>query len=124
MPSRFIDELPEDHVEITSDQGLYGGQAGLAALAAGDDDASWDSVKPGRGPGYQRLRDVRRREAETVIEGRAELVERIGGIAVGVRVFHRKFGYGTVTASDGGKLEIEFEKAGAKKVMESFVEPV
>jgi DNA helicase-2/ATP-dependent DNA helicase PcrA len=42
---------------------------------------------------------------------------------VGTRVFHQKFGYGTVRASDGDKLEIDFEKAGAKKVMESFVEP-
>ena len=32
-------------------------------------------------------------------------------------------GYGTVRSNDGGKLEIEFEKAGTKKVMESFVEP-
>ena len=123
VPSRFIEELPDDHVKISSDQGLYGGRRGLADFAGGDD-AAWVSAKPGRGPGYQRLRDARRREAETVIEGRAELVERSGGIAVGVRVFHQKFGYGTVTASDGGKLEIEFEKAGAKKVMESFVEPM
>ncbi len=128
IPSRFIDELPGEHVEIISDQGLYGGQSGFAAAAAWDQ-ADWQPVKPGRGPGYQRLRDTRRGDtrrggAETVIEGRAELVERAGGIAVGVRVFHQKFGRGTVTASDGGKLEIEFEKAGAKKVMESFVEPV
>ena len=122
VPSRFIDELPKDRVKITSDQGLYGGQAGLADFASGND-ASWDTVKPGRGPGYQRLRETRRRGTETVIEGRAELVERSSEFAVGVRVFHQKFGYGTVTSSDGGKLEIAFEKAGAKKVMESFVEP-
>ncbi len=122
VPSRFIEELPKEHVEITPNQGLYGGQPRLADFAGGDD-AAWVSAKPGRGPGYQRLRDVRKRKAETVIEGRAELVERSGGIAVGVRVFHLKFGYGTVTTSDGGKLEIEFDKAGTKKVMESFVEP-
>ncbi len=124
VPSRFIDELPEDRVQITSDQGLYGGQARFAGFTAEEDAGSWESVKPGRGPGYQRLRDARARTAETVIEGRAELVERSSGIATGTRVFHQKFGYGTVTSSDGGKLEIEFEKAGAKKVMESFVEPV
>ena len=123
VPSRFIEELPGKHVEISSDQGLYGGQTRFAGLSDKDDAASRDAVKPGRGPGYQRLRDKRRRDAGRVIEGRAELVERTGGIAVGVRVFHQKFGYGTVTSSDGGKLEIAFEKAGAKKVMESFVEP-
>ena len=123
VPSRFIEELPDAHVEITSDQGLYGGQSKFAALTAEDDATSWDIVKPGRGPGYHRLRDNRRRKAETVIKGRAELIERTEGIPVGVRVFHQKFGYGTVIASDGDKLEIEFEKAGTKKVIESFVQP-
>ena len=42
---------------------------------------------------------------------------------IGVRVFHQKFGYGKVLAADAGKLEIDFEKAGTKKVMENFVEP-
>ncbi len=41
---------------------------------------------------------------------------------VGGRVFHQKFGYGRVTAIDGGKLDIAFDKAGRKKVMASFVE--
>jgi hypothetical protein len=38
-----------------------------------------------------------------------------------VRVFHDKFGYGTVTAQEGNKLEIEFETAGPKRVIDSFV---
>ena len=42
-------------------------------------------------------------------------------IALGARVFHEKFGYGTVTAQEGNKLEIEFESAGAKRVIDSFV---
>ena len=41
----------------------------------------------------------------------------------GARVFHQKFGYGTVRASDGDKLEIEFEQSGIKKVLDSFVVP-
>ena len=44
--------------------------------------------------------------------------------ARGTRVFHQKFGYGRVVAVDGTKLEIAFEKAGRKKVMAGFVEPV
>ena len=47
----------------------------------------------------------------------------VSSIAIGVRIFHQKFGYGTVVSNDGGKLEIDFEKAGTKKVLESFVEP-
>ena len=40
---------------------------------------------------------------------------------LGERVFHLKFGYGTVTAAEGNKLSIDFEKAGPKKVLDSFV---
>ena len=46
------------------------------------------------------------------------------GIQVGDRVFHQKFGYGRVRTKDANKLEIAFEKAGIKKVMENFVDPV
>ena len=62
------------------------------------------------------------------IEARASAVS-IGvpgrkDVKVGSRVFHSKFGYGAVTALDGNKLEIEFEKAGAKRVLDSFIEVV
>ena len=50
-------------------------------------------------------------------------VSTVNSIAIGVRIFHQKFGYGTVVSNDDGKLEIDFEKAGTKKVLESFVEP-
>ena len=43
--------------------------------------------------------------------------------AVGERVFHQKFGYGSIIDVEGNKLEIEFEKAGIKRVLDSFVEP-
>jgi DNA helicase-2/ATP-dependent DNA helicase PcrA len=43
------------------------------------------------------------------------------GYAVGERVFHQKFGYGRITEIDGNKLTIHFEKAGRKKVVDSFV---
>ena len=61
-----------------------------------------------------------------MIEGEASIAhasEIDSEFQVGVRVFHQKFGYGRIIAMDGDKLEIEFEKAGTKKVMESFVEP-
>ncbi len=40
----------------------------------------------------------------------------------GDRVFHQKFGYGTVTFVEGNKLTVDFEKAGEKRVIDSFVE--
>ena len=42
--------------------------------------------------------------------------------SIGNRVFHQKFGYGRVTKIDGNKLTIAFDKAGEKKVVDSFVQ--
>jgi len=119
IPSRFIDELPRDQLSVMSESGLYGAPTGF------DEDAAADWGQAGRGPGYARLKAARGRDG--VIEGRARVVDDLpaaeGAIARGVRVFHQKFGYGTITAIDGNKLEIAFEKAGTKKVMDSFVTP-
>jgi len=48
----------------------------------------------------------------------------VGGFAVGHRVFHQKFGYGTVTEVEANKLAIHFDVAGDKKVMDAYVEHV
>jgi DNA helicase-2/ATP-dependent DNA helicase PcrA len=48
-------------------------------------------------------------------------IPHVGGFAVGDRVFHQKFGYGTVREVEDNKLAIAFDKAGEKKVMDSFV---
>jgi DNA helicase-2/ATP-dependent DNA helicase PcrA len=121
IPSRFVDELPADRIETESETGVYGSGAhgGFSENSASE---SW--IQSGRGPGYARLRAARGGQA-AVIDGTARAVEDAEeGIAVGVRVFHQKFGYGTIRAADGDKLEIAFEKAGTKKVMASFVAPV
>jgi DNA helicase-2/ATP-dependent DNA helicase PcrA len=41
---------------------------------------------------------------------------------VGARVFHQKFGYGTVSAAEDGKLDVEFDKSGLKRVMDNYVD--
>ena len=63
--------------------------------------------------------------AKSPIEARASAVS-LGNkarddLTLGQRVFHGKFGYGTIAAIDGNKLEIEFEHAGRKRVLDSFV---
>ncbi len=103
VPSRFIDELPEDHVKREAAQGLYGGNLREA-------------------PAPQRLR--RGPEPSWRVVERTQAPAGEGGVGVGRRVFHQKFGYGRVLAADGDKLEIDFEKAGLKKVMAGFVERV
>lgn len=116
IPSRFIDELPPDHIEIQSVQGVYGGGdagGGLREMQAAYGAARW------RAGG----RSQRKRVEDTSWQ-------RVGTDGVdrqfdpGTRIFHQKFGYGRVLAVDGNKLEIDFEKAGTKKVMDSFVEAV
>jgi DNA helicase-2/ATP-dependent DNA helicase PcrA len=47
--------------------------------------------------------------------------EAVSRYEVGTRVFHQKFGYGRVTGIEGDKLTIEFDKAGEKRVVASYV---
>ena len=81
----------------------------------------------GRGPGWQRAATGGGfdRTPPRVLEARASAVS-LGNkgrsdIALGQRVFHSKFGYGTVAQIEGNKLEIDFEHAGRKRVLDSFV---
>ncbi len=80
----------------------------------------------GRGPGWQRAAAGGfERTPPRIVEARASAVS-LGNpgrsdVAVGVRVFHSKFGYGTVAEVEGNKLEIDFEHAGRKRVLDSFV---
>lgn len=39
----------------------------------------------------------------------------------GIRVFHQKFGEGTIAEVDGAKLEVDFDKVGLKRVLSTFV---
>ena len=124
IPSRFVEELPRDQVDAASDPGLFRPRLGFG-LEDGLDGGLDRPIRPGRGPGYDRLRHARRSDIDMPIEGTARRLDGpAASIDIGVRVFHQKFGYGKVLASEAGKLEIAFEKAGTKKVMESFVERV
>ena len=83
----------------------------------------------GTGGGFRAWRQLRprpRRASPLTIEG--ELVAKSTGtvsdFTIGDRVFHQKFGNGNVTAVDGNKLTIAFDKAGEKRVVDSFVERV
>jgi DNA helicase-2/ATP-dependent DNA helicase PcrA len=66
----------------------------------------------------------RNKRGPMTIEG--ELIAKSTGttseFSLSDRVFHQKFGYGQVVKIDGNKLTIAFEKAGEKKVVDSFVE--
>jgi DNA helicase II / ATP-dependent DNA helicase PcrA len=105
IPSRFIDELPSEHVT----------QEGSAALARDARIAAATSF-PSQFPLVaRRVRTVEAWE-QPARPARSE------AIPVGARVFHQKFGYGTVRAAEDDRLDIAFDKAGEKRVLDRFVE--
>ncbi|MEQ9259717.1 MAG: UvrD-helicase domain-containing protein [Roseovarius sp.] len=129
MPSRFIDELPADHVEVLTPPGLYGGGYGAAGMGAGMGMQSGLEEKAARAdaynsPGWRRLQArAGERPLSQPRESKASVIDAqaVSSHTVGERVFHQKFGYGAITGIEGDKLEIDFEKAGPKKVVAKFV---
>jgi DNA helicase-2/ATP-dependent DNA helicase PcrA len=133
IPSRFLDELPSEHVAIVSSEHSTHTAYAQSRFAGMDNYAS-----PYTTPGWQRAQThqpqnfgaqkTQRSKGPPTIEGRvlarsetsAPATSR-GGMAIGARVFHQKFGNGTVRHVDGSKLSVDFDKAGAKMVLESFV---
>ena len=125
LPSRFIDELPNDHVEVLTPPGLYGGGYGAATPSGGimETAAQADGYNS---PGWKRLQARSSdRGLSQPKEGRHVVIDAtaIAAYELGARVFHQKFGYGVVTGLEGDKLDIRFDKAGTKKVVASFVAP-
>jgi DNA helicase-2/ATP-dependent DNA helicase PcrA len=126
IPSRFVAELPVDHLD--QETTMSGGESLWRANWSERADPFADVARrTGRGPGWQRAAasGAFERTAPRVIEARASAVS-FGNpgrsdIAVGQRVFHSKFGYGEVAEVEGNKLEIDFEHAGRKRVLDSFV---
>ena len=194
VPSRFLDELPEAHVEVKEAAGGAGG-FGMSGYGASRFDemnafgssyttpgwqraqarkgkGGYDETGRYRGPGggfydngqpryvpdgvfddadaedlpplqekaagkagfagpmrEDKSRPSRRsakREGRLVIEGEliAKSTGTVSSFTVGERVFHQKFGNGNVVAVDGNKLTIAFDRAGEKRVVDSFVEKV
>ncbi|MHA1600383.1 MAG: DNA helicase II, partial [Alphaproteobacteria bacterium] len=124
IPSRFIDELPKEHIEVESDQGLYGAPVPGAGsgFGGGGNFTEWGMNR--WSPGMARARQ-HQPEGAAVITATGRVVENdpAGGFTRGARVFHRKFGYGTVAKVEGDRLDIDFDQAGRKKVIASFVVP-
>jgi DNA helicase-2/ATP-dependent DNA helicase PcrA len=117
IPSRFVSELPQDHIEVQSEQGLWGGGFGETERYA---ESAGGLGEMGAGPYRQSGRVI---NARGLSFSNAPRPSPAVPFAAGSRVFHQKFGYGRVVAAEAGKLEIEFDKAGRKKVMDSFVQP-
>ncbi len=130
LPSRFIDELPEEHVEVLTPPGLYGGGYGAAAPSAADPpvrstiEERMSNADGYNSPGWKRM------QARTAERGYSkprksdsQIIDltATSSFTIGERVFHQKFGYGAIIGMEGDKLEVDFEKAGTKKVVARFV---
>jgi len=146
IPSRFVEELPDEHI---AEESTMSGGASLwrAQWSEHGDPFAHVASASRRGPGWQRAvnssplgggednrltREERIARASLakprggpIIEARASAVS-LGNkgrsdLSVGQRVFHEKFGYGVISGIEGNKLEVEFEKAGSKRVLDTFV---
>ncbi|MFL6762009.1 MAG: ATP-dependent helicase [Sphingomicrobium sp.] len=131
IPSRFLAELPNAHIDeettMSGGESLWRAQWSERADPFAHLGPAQAMRASTRGPGWQRAsRDGRfNPEPQRVIEARASAVS-LGNqgrtdLSLGQRVFHGKFGYGIIAAIEGNKLEIDFEHAGRKKVLDSFV---
>jgi DNA helicase II / ATP-dependent DNA helicase PcrA len=131
LPSRFLDELPADHVEVTESTDSFASRFDtLDPFESNYSTPGWQRARNRRpaaeafGQPQSAARPASRRRGPITIEG--ELVAKSTGApsayAVGDRVFHLKFGYGDVVGIDGNKLTVAFDKAGEKRVIDSYVE--
>ncbi len=126
LPSRFLSEIPESHVETILDEGFYGGASGFRDNAGGAAFAStYDS------PGWKRAQANRAasggvRARPPLIEAQAYAMQtsdpESSHFSVGERVFHQKFGYGRVSFVEGNKLTVNFDHSGDKRVIDQFVQ--
>ena len=136
IPSRFVDELPETHVDVLESQSPYGGMPqsfgyGNSYGASRFDKAATEPFTSSyQTPGWQRAQkwasggDKKTPRGPVTLEG--ELVAAssasVPNIKIGTRVRHEKFGDGTVTIVDGNKLTIAFDDGEPKRVVASFVD--
>ena len=128
-PSRFVEELPADHIQADEFAGSTADRAYRSWPSAGLETAFASRYDT---PGWRRAEARQRnstqsgsrapRSSGSIFEGAAQ---RQGSPAsafhAGSRVFHNKFGPGAVVAVDGSKLTVDFDKAGRKLVLDSFV---
>ncbi len=129
LPSRFVGELPAEHIDTETT--MAGGESLWRANWSERADPFADVARgTGRGPGWQRAASQGSTFTTTparVVEARASAIS-LGNksrsdLSTGQRVFHQKFGYGTIETIEGNKLEVLFETAGQKRVLDSFVTP-
>lgn len=106
IPSRFIDEIPENYTDVLGIQGIKK-QNPLGGRVAFEN--------------YTYFQNSMKTIEGNAISSSKNNASQQSTIPIGSRVFHQKFGYGIVLSSEQNKLEIQFDKAGIKRVIDSYV---
>ncbi len=124
IPSRFVGELPPENIDHETT--MAGGESLWRANWTTQGDPFADVTRgTGRGPGWARATSGFSAAPARIVEARGPAIS-LGNagrsdVALGQRVFHQKFGHGTIAEIEGNKLEIDFDAAGRKRVLDSFV---
>jgi DNA helicase-2/ATP-dependent DNA helicase PcrA len=127
LPSRFIDELPPENVSAGSETGYYDNNSIDEVKIEITSDFPDSASRRYNSPGWQRYKTHKSKTLyDRQVEGKFS--KKLDAYAtqkfkIGERIFHQKFGYGKIQTVDGNKLNVDFEKAGHKKVLDSFVDP-
>ena len=126
LPSRFLEEIPEEFIEKIEGEGSYAAQIQsrfdrAEPFTSGYSTPGWQRAQARKGSGFSERGSSR--GGPLTIEG--EILARSSGpsaeFEIGDRVFHDKFGYGEIMEVEGTKVTVEFDKAGEKKLVASFL---
>ncbi len=125
LPSRFIDELPEDHVDVLTPPGLYGGGYGAAAQHFAQSGIHDRAAKADvyNSPGWKRMQQNSQHHAPAIRKPVTIDAKVTSAFSVGDEVFHQKFGKGRVMGIAEDTLTIEFG-TGFKTIKAGYVEPI
>ncbi|MAV62495.1 MAG: ATP-dependent DNA helicase [alpha proteobacterium MED-G09] len=117
IPSRFVNELPEDNIEVNLSH-FSGNKGNFTDIKEDDIFDQSDYSTPGwERAKIQSLSNKRIQEEEKIIS-----VDTNSKFSPGMLVMHKKFGKGKIQTVDGKKLTISFGDNGIRKVMENFVD--
>ncbi len=119
IPSRFVGELAPESVTRTEGAMVRATPGGLYLGRGGGGGSARRLMTERAGYGSRARAPVIDADAVPAARGSAKP----GGYAAGERIFHQKFGYGEIRSVDGDKLEVAFDKAGTKKIIDRFVQP-
>ena len=126
IPSRFVSEIPQSEIEHFDEMGISGDFFDGTVQSEPWNHVGLTDQRELRTPqrrGNINVESIGPSDNQMSLDDSSSVEEIAGHIffAPGDRVFHQKFGMGTVRQADGDKLEIAFDKAGDKKVISRFV---